>query len=351
MTLRLGVTPTSEVSPTAGAPGVDYPEHRPHILLQLFDLSVDAMAVVGFDGYFKTVNPAWSMLLGFSSEELLSCPYIEFVHPDDRRAAVDATAGLADGSELVKFECRYLCQGGSYRWLSSSSIANLDEELIYTVARDVTLEHNQVRLERAQAAVTTVVAASGHWDGAISGVLAALCTELQWVSGEYWRVDDKVLHVARTWAGAAGGGLSTGDSVPSAAMRNNVPIVLDGSAELARPGPSRTRVRHRIRCRRLPISDTRGGSSSAQLFDTDALRSRGGTSGTPRARGRAPRRVCRPARPRSSWTRCVSLLDQQPLSTAPRHDSLTALANRVSLTTAFAPRSTPPAGLGPRSRS
>ncbi|MFZ0169048.1 MAG: diguanylate cyclase [Candidatus Dormiibacterota bacterium] len=266
MTLRLGVTPTSEVSPTAGPPDVDYPERSPHILLQLFDLSVDAMAVVGFDGYFKTVNPAWSMLLGFSSEELLSCPYIEFIHPDDRRATVDATAGLADGSELVKFECRYLCQDGTYRWLSSSSIANLDEELIYTVARDVTLEHNQVRLERAQAAVTTVVAASGHWDGAISGVLAALCTELHWVSGEYWRVDDKVLHVARTWAGAAGGGLSTGDSVPSAALRNNVPIVLDGSAELSRsnvPGPEFDTEYGAVGC---PVPTPAGGRAALSFL-------------------------------------------------------------------------------------
>jgi diguanylate cyclase (GGDEF)-like protein/PAS domain S-box-containing protein len=235
MTPSLGVNRISEVSLTAGVPDVAYSEHSAHRLLQLFDLSVDAMAVVGFDGYFKTINPAWSALLGFSSEELLSCPYIEFVHPDDRRDTVDATAGLADGSELIKFECRYLCQDGSYKWLSSSSIACLDEEVIYTVARDVTFEHNCVRLERAQAAVTTVVVASGHWDGAISGVLAALCTEMQWLSGEYWRVDDKVLHVARTWAGAASGGLSTGDSVPGAALRNNVPIVLDGGAELARP--------------------------------------------------------------------------------------------------------------------
>jgi PAS domain S-box-containing protein len=113
MTPSLGVTRTSEVSPTVGVPGVAYSEHSAHRLLQLFDLSVDAMAVVGIDGYFKTLNPAWSMLLGFSAEELLSCPYIEFVHPDDRRDTVDATAGLADGSELIKFECRYLCQDGT----------------------------------------------------------------------------------------------------------------------------------------------------------------------------------------------------------------------------------------------
>jgi len=233
VTLSLGVSHNADAGATSTGPSAPLAEQAARMLSQLFELSFDLMAVVSFDGYFKAVNPAWSEVLGFSSEELRSCPYIEFVHPEDRRDMVSATSELAAGGDLIKFESRYLCHDGSYRWLSSTSIPAIDEGLIYTVARDVTFEHNRARLERAQAAVAAVVAASGNWEGAISGVLQALCTEMHWLSGEYWRVDDGVLHATRTWGGAAGGGISTGDSVPSAALRNKVPIVLGGGTELA----------------------------------------------------------------------------------------------------------------------
>jgi PAS domain S-box-containing protein len=39
-------------------------------LEQFFDLSIDLLCVVGFDGYFKRVNAAWERTLGYTREEL-----------------------------------------------------------------------------------------------------------------------------------------------------------------------------------------------------------------------------------------------------------------------------------------
>lgn len=105
---------------------------------RLFQLSLDMLCVAGFDGYFKLINPAFSHTLGWSSDELLAFPYLEFVHPDDRDATAREARKLSGGGVVVVFENRYRCKDGSYRWFQWNSYPYSEEELIYAVARDIT---------------------------------------------------------------------------------------------------------------------------------------------------------------------------------------------------------------------
>jgi len=105
---------------------------------RLFMLSVDMFCIAGFDGYFKQLNPSWSRVLGWSTEELLSRPWIEFVHPEDRTATQGVKERLVDGKTIISFENRYLCKDGSVCWLSWDSYPVPEENLMYGVARDVT---------------------------------------------------------------------------------------------------------------------------------------------------------------------------------------------------------------------
>jgi PAS domain S-box-containing protein len=109
---------------------------------RLFTLSQDMLCIAGFDGYFKKLNPAWEVVLGFSLEELMSKPYADFLHPEDREVTRSEAGKLAAGQITKAFQNRYQCKDGSYKWLSWNSYPIPAAQLIYGSARDIT-EHKK----------------------------------------------------------------------------------------------------------------------------------------------------------------------------------------------------------------
>lgn len=112
---------------------------------RIFSHSIDMLCLAGFDGYFKVLNPAWSKTLGWTTEELLSQPWNDFVHPDDLEDTNKAKSSITDGYELYAFENRYRCKDGSYKWLSWRSFPYADERIMFGVARDITQQRNTER--------------------------------------------------------------------------------------------------------------------------------------------------------------------------------------------------------------
>jgi two-component system, sensor histidine kinase and response regulator len=105
---------------------------------RFFALSLDLLCVAGFDGYFKRVNPAWQRTLGYTEAELLSRPYVEFVHPEDRVATVHESDRLSAGGEVLYFENRYLHKDGTLRWLLWASTPYPELQVVYATAHDIT---------------------------------------------------------------------------------------------------------------------------------------------------------------------------------------------------------------------
>ena len=105
---------------------------------QFFTLSRDLFCIASSDGRFLRVNPAWTELLGHSEQELVSEPYIDFIHPEDRAATEAAAARLAAGEPIVSFENRYRARDGSYRWLLWTVAPRPEEGLLFGAARDIT---------------------------------------------------------------------------------------------------------------------------------------------------------------------------------------------------------------------
>lgn len=105
---------------------------------RFFTLSLDMLCISSGDGYFKRLSPAFTRTLGWSVDELLASPFIDFVHPDDRDATLaEVERQVKAGEPVLQFENRYRHKNGSWRVLSWKS-APRGDGLMYATARDVT---------------------------------------------------------------------------------------------------------------------------------------------------------------------------------------------------------------------
>lgn len=105
---------------------------------RFFELSLDMMCIVGFDGYIRQLNPAWERTLGYRPEELKAEQFGKFIHRDDRERFMAEAEKLMQGGVTTYFESRHRCQDSSYKWMLWNAIAYVEEKLIYAVARDIT---------------------------------------------------------------------------------------------------------------------------------------------------------------------------------------------------------------------
>ncbi len=105
---------------------------------RIWQVSEDLLGVSNFEGYFTSINPAWSRLLGWSEDEIKSMHVSELRHPDDAAASIAGRAQLAEGATSVRMENRFRHKDGSWRWIQWTMTA--ENGLIYVSGRHVTLE-------------------------------------------------------------------------------------------------------------------------------------------------------------------------------------------------------------------
>ncbi|HVH78913.1 MAG TPA: PAS domain S-box protein [Stellaceae bacterium] len=106
---------------------------------QIWRVSEDLLVVANFDGYFTSVNPAWTALLGWSEEEIKRLHVSELRHPDDAPQSEAARAQLKAGAPTVRVENRLRHKDGSWRWIAWTMSRDGDR-LIYAVGRDITAQ-------------------------------------------------------------------------------------------------------------------------------------------------------------------------------------------------------------------
>lgn len=152
---------------------IETPSAGPQLeLVRFFELSLDLFCIANLDGYFLRVNANFSRILGYAEEELVTRPFLDFVHPDDRTATIAEMGKLLSGLPVVRFRNRYIDNRNEYRWFEWMAHSVPSEGVVYAVARDVT----EARLAEAQR-----IARVGSWEWRIA-------SDQRWWSDEYYRI-------------------------------------------------------------------------------------------------------------------------------------------------------------------
>jgi PAS domain S-box-containing protein len=175
---------------------------------RIFTLSSDLITVADFDGRFTRVNPATEHVLGYTEEELVGRPYLDLVHPDDRKATTTEADAIGRGETTLSFENRFVRSDGSHRVLEWTTTPDFKDRLMYGMARDVTerrkAESELERLAADQAAlrrVATLVAQAVPPSDLFHAVAREVGTLLGGdLSGMVRYEDDASVTTVATWA-------------------------------------------------------------------------------------------------------------------------------------------------------
>ncbi len=119
---------------------------------RLWLLSSDIMIRCTFEGLITAVNPAWTGLLGWQTDELIGRTIFELIHPEDLDHTIKAVNMSASGHAYSRFDNRFRHRDGSYRRISWST--QPDDQQINAVGRDFTAEYDAAQaLAKAEEAL------------------------------------------------------------------------------------------------------------------------------------------------------------------------------------------------------
>jgi PAS domain S-box-containing protein len=105
-------------------------------LENLFGIFPGLICIADTDGYFKYLNPEWEKTLGYSLEELLSRPFMDYMHPDDHETTRKEIEKQCHGKATFHFENRYRCKDGSYKTLEWRATPSIEGQL-FAIAIDI----------------------------------------------------------------------------------------------------------------------------------------------------------------------------------------------------------------------
>jgi PAS domain S-box-containing protein len=105
---------------------------------RIWNLSPVVKIVLSMSGEIHAVNPSWTKVLGWSSEETIGRNVTRFIAPEELFKSEAALAQLVDGAKLIEAERVYMTRDGGRRRLAWITVP--DGGTLYSFGRDVTAE-------------------------------------------------------------------------------------------------------------------------------------------------------------------------------------------------------------------
>lgn len=186
-------------------------------LEQFFRLSPGLLCVARGDRFIK-VNPAFAQALGYTTEQLVSCSFLDLIHPDDVQATREELTHIEGGGQTLKFANRYRHADGTYRWLNWNAAPATPDGLIFASAQDITEERRAAdAIRRSEEKFRRIV------ETAEEGV---------WVVDEMWKTTFVNARMAEMlgWTQAEMMGRHIHDFMDAAAVEQSRPNMLDREA-------------------------------------------------------------------------------------------------------------------------
>ena len=151
---------------------------------RLFEMSRDLFGVATFDGYLKSINPAWSRILDRSDEELLAKPFSEIIHPDDLALTAEVVAALMRGEPVHQFHVRLLRSNDepvAFAW-SAVPEGIAGSRTFYTVGRDISEDLRREEMLRQSQKMEAVGQLTGGLAHDFNNLLAGIAGSLELIS-------------------------------------------------------------------------------------------------------------------------------------------------------------------------
>ncbi|APG59044.1 PAS domain S-box protein [Christiangramia salexigens] len=115
---------------------------------QIFNSSADYIGILGKDGYLKRINRAMSNALGYSPSEMISRPFIDFIHDDDKKFSEKKLKQLSGDGASSFLDNRCKTASGRNKWISWTASEVNSEDLFFLIGKDITEKKKaEVRLE------------------------------------------------------------------------------------------------------------------------------------------------------------------------------------------------------------
>lgn len=121
---------------------------------RLWALSEDMLARADYGGMMSAVSPAWTRVLGWTEDELLTRPYATFMHPDDRPSTLAALARMGETGQPTRFENRIAAKSGGWKPIEWTVAPEAEGVNFIAVGRDLsTVKAREAELAVAQEAL------------------------------------------------------------------------------------------------------------------------------------------------------------------------------------------------------